>query len=433
MPELLSKCPICQSLLDEEDLFCPNCGTEAPARERAAPSPALSGRLTRTNFTCSGCGASMSYDASAQALRCPFCGSVDLVAQPDTTTLAPHRVIPFVLNREQAIQVLRSWLGRGFWRPGDLAQQASVVTMVPVYVPYWVFHAHTFTCWTADTDQTPAGARASWYPLAGEHRGDYAGLLVGASGALSNSETAAICPFELNTGVPPEQVDLENVTVEQFSVPRRYARPLARQGLEAYETAAVAQECVPGSARNVHVNLRIEALESEPVLLPVWILAYRYRDELYRFLVNGQSGRPTGTAPTSWRKIAVAVLIVLAVVLGILGIFALANRPHTGLGGRFGAGPGRPAACLHPLGPSAQEGPSAILTAIVDSRSRPGLVGSNEPRTDPTAAEGDFGRRPRPAAAAHAGHGRPAGGLRAAANRHRLGDETGRAAGPYPV
>ena len=129
----------------------------------------------------------MSYDASAKALRCPFCGSVDLTAQPDMTTLAPQRVIPFVRTREQALATMRSWLGRGFWRPGDLVQQASVVTMVPVYVPYWVFHAHTFTCWTADTSQTPAGARADWYPLAGEHRGEYAGLLVGASGACSST------------------------------------------------------------------------------------------------------------------------------------------------------------------------------------------------------------------------------------------------------
>ena len=41
------------------------------------------------------------------------------------------------------------------------------------------------------------------------------------------------------------------------------------------------------------------------VLLPVWIMAYRYKEKLYRFLVNGQTGRATGAAPTSILKVAI--------------------------------------------------------------------------------------------------------------------------------
>lgn len=326
MTDILSKCDVCQSLLDEEDLFCSNCGTEAPRQQPASPA-AGAGRLARTNFECSGCGASMSYDASAAALRCPFCGSVDMVARPDTKTLAPRRVVPFQINRQAAESAMRAWLSRGFWRPGDLAQQAALVEMMPVYVPYWVFHAHTHTYWTADTDRTPAGARGDWYPLAGEHRGHYAGLLIGASGALTPQETAALCPFDLAGGIPPEETDLENITVEQFTMPRKYARPLARHGLEQAEAEAVAASYVPGRARNVHVNVRVEAMESEPVLLPVWIMAYRYRDQLFRFLVNGQSGRAAGQAPTSWAKVGlVAGIVVVAAVLIWLLAMALAMR-----------------------------------------------------------------------------------------------------------
>lgn len=319
MTDILNKCEVCRSLLDEEDLFCSNCGTEAPRRQ-AAPA-ADSGRLSRTNFECSGCGASMSYDAGASALRCPFCGSLDMVARPDTKILAPRRVVPFQINRQAAESAMRAWLGRGFWRPGDLAQQAALVEMMPVYVPYWVFHAHTHTYWTADTDHTPAGARGDWYPLAGEHRGDYAGLLIGASGALTPHETAALCPFDLAGGLPPEEVDLERVIVEQFTMPRKYARPLARHGLEQAESGTVAASYVPGRARNVHVNIRVESMESEPVLLPVWIMAYRYRDQLFRFLVNGQTGRAAGQAPTSWAKVGLAVGMA---VVGVLLLWLLA-------------------------------------------------------------------------------------------------------------
>ncbi|MCR4415926.1 MAG: hypothetical protein NUV77_26220, partial [Thermoguttaceae bacterium] len=123
----------------------------------------------------------------------------------------------------------------------------------------------------------------------------------------------------------PEEVDLDNVTVEQFALPRKYARPLARQGLAQNESDACAAY-VPGRSRNLHVNVLIEGMSSEPVLLPVWILAYRYRDRVFRFLANGQTGRATGTAPLSVGKVLAVVGIVVLAVAGLLAIVASAAR-----------------------------------------------------------------------------------------------------------
>jgi DNA-directed RNA polymerase subunit RPC12/RpoP len=331
MADLMTKCEVCHSLLDEEDLFCANCGTEAPGPEQAAQA-SESSRTATHNFQCSGCGASMSYDAKAEALRCPFCGSVDMVQQGDARILAPNRVVPFRVEKNQAVSAMRRWLGNSFWRPGDLAKQARVVEMTPVYVPYWVFEARTHTYWTADSSRTPVGARGDWYPMSGEHRGEYSGMLVGASGALTPAETSRLCPFDLSDAVPPEGMDLDNVTVEQFSLPRKYARPLARQGLEAAEAETCVSRYVPGRARNVHVNVRIQSMSSEPVLLPVWIMAYRFGDQLFRFLVNGQTGRSTGEAPLSWTKILVVAGIVLLVALLVLGLASGAMGAELGSG-----------------------------------------------------------------------------------------------------
>ncbi len=310
----LGKCTVCGALQDEEDLFCANCGTELPPRADAR-QPLPTHTLTH-NFLCQGCGASMSYDASAQTLRCPFCGSEQLQHQQDAQLLSADRVVPFAVDRPAAEDLLRRWLGSGFWRPGDLASAAVLTKVTPVFVPYWVFEARTFTYWTADSSVTPSGARGDWTPVFGEHRGNYAGLLIGASGALTPAETEALCPFDLAQAQPYAEVDTENVIVEQFRVQRKYARPLAHQDLERLEQAAC-RPLVPGQCRNLKVNVRLEGLSSSTVLLPVWIMAYRYQEQVYRFLVNGQTGRATGRAPVSWKKIAAAIaaVVLLAFVL----------------------------------------------------------------------------------------------------------------------
>ncbi|HTQ38222.1 MAG TPA: zinc ribbon domain-containing protein [Pirellulales bacterium] len=353
MSDLLLKCTVCGAVLDEEDLFCPNCGAEAPTSatpptpdqnsptvpvgNSAAPpttDAAPATHLTTCNFTCRSCGASMSYDASAQTLRCPFCGSEQLEKKPDAKEISPDAVVPFAVSRDQAVAGMRQWLGQGFWRPGDLAQQAAVVGMRQVYIPYWVFDAQTHTYWTADSSHTPPGARASWYPVCGQHEGNYSGLLVGASGALTGAETAALCPFDLSSAVPPDKVDLQNVIFERFTVPRKYARPLARQGLESGESDACGQY-VAGKCRNMRVNVRITNLASRPMLLPVWMMAYRYRDQVFRFLCNGQTGKSSGQAPVSYKKIGVAVAIAAIILALILFWLLAAGRHHAARWDRF--------------------------------------------------------------------------------------------------
>ncbi len=261
----------------------------------------------------------MSYSARDKALRCPFCGSVQLLQQPRKRTLAPEAVVPFRVGYRQAQQVLARWLAQGFWRPSDLAQEAQLVKITPVYVPYWVFQARTHTYWTADSSHTPPGARANWYPVFGEHQGHYESLLVGASGVLTDEEIGSLVPFDMSQAVEPDKVDFSPTVVEQFALPRRHARPVARELIEQLEYERCA-ELVPGSHRNLQVNVLVTGMSSRPVLLPVWIMAYRYRDRVYRFLVNGQTGKATGTAPISWFKVTLALLITALVIVVVGGI-----------------------------------------------------------------------------------------------------------------
>ena len=319
MPEEIVRCVVCGGLVDEEDLFCGHCGAEAP--DRAATPSANAFETSQHSFLCDGCGASLSYDASAQALRCPFCGSERLESQPEGHQLAARSVVRFYVDRAAATRVLREWLGRGFWRPRDLSEKAAVTKMTPVFVPYWVFQANTSTYWTADSSETPFGARGDWIPMSGSHQGTLRGLLVGASATLTPQETAGLCPFDLSAAEPMGRVDLTNWIVEQFRVHRKYARPQARRGMEELEREACRQH-VPGRSRNLQVNVRLENMSSEAMLLPVWMMAYRYKKGTYRFLINGQTGQAHGRAPLSLAKIVAAAAILIAIVALALSIFA---------------------------------------------------------------------------------------------------------------
>ncbi len=319
-PALLDRCSLCGALVDLDDLFCSNCGREVPDHRSERPKTLA---LKARNFECQGCGASMNYDAQAKALKCPFCGSIDLTEDESRGILSPDVVLPFTMDHAKAENQLRTFLGSSFWHPGDLRTSAQLTELRPVFVPYWVFTTTVKTNWTADTSRVPWGARASWAPIAGNWVRTYPDLWVPASEGVSTSELMAIEPFDVSMGVAPDQVDLEDITVEQFSVARRYARPLAQARLEALEAASVAENA-GASTRSIHVNVLMEDATSKAALAPVFVMAYRYRTRLYRFVLNGQTGRSFGRAPVSVTKILMVVTLIVVIIL-IIAIVA-ANR-----------------------------------------------------------------------------------------------------------
>jgi predicted RNA-binding Zn-ribbon protein involved in translation (DUF1610 family) len=310
----VERCESCGALVDVEDLFCANCGTEIPDAQADRPERVAT---EAKNFECKGCGATMNYDASAQSLKCPFCGSVDLIADESKGLLAPDLVIPFAIDRNEAEGRLRAWLGSSFWHPNDLRTAAQMTELRAVYVPFWIFTTKARTHWTADSSRTPPGANAPWYPVYGRGEREYDGLWIPASSGVPIAELNAVLPFDTSTAVEPEKVDLIDITVEQFAVSRRYARPHAQSVVEGLEAQAAAQE-VPGHTRNVHVNALMDGATSKPALVPIYVMAYRYRDDVFRYVVNGQTGKATGSAPMSWSKVGLVVALVVVILIIVL-------------------------------------------------------------------------------------------------------------------
>lgn len=78
---------------------------------------------------------------------------------------------------------------------------------------------------------------------------------------------------------------------------------------------------IGGDTQRVHsINSRYEAITFKHLLLPVWLMAYRYREKTYQVMINAGTGEVQGERPYSWVKITLAVLAGIAVA-GTLAFF----------------------------------------------------------------------------------------------------------------
>ena len=378
-----SRCPNCGAPTRYEvsaaALRCPHCGTQQDIPQPAdavlwlgmppdmATPEAQSEPLGRETLRCRSCGATTELSARTSSLSCPFCGSPQVVQGKGTSYLIPPRaIIPFQVEREQALQALRAWMETGFFRPGDLAARAEIVDLQGVYLPFWAFKGLGEVSYSL---QASSFTDLPTMPTRQVQHIAVPDMLIPASLSMDEATLRAIEPFDLTAALPfrPEylagwpaeiyQVALADASIRARERMSREARgkawalaPSAEEGSFDIEVAGWGMRY--GRQRRGHhyrpdfSTARIDSFLH--LLLPVWLGAYRYRGRTYACAVNGQTGQAGGEAPRSpwavaltvaWAVVGTAALVGALVLFGPAIWDALANLLRPGPGEARSTGP----------------------------------------------------------------------------------------------
>jgi len=351
-------CVRCETPLEKEDVRCAICGL--PVERVLEAGHLTAGAALRLQVVrCSSCHAALRYDVKLQAPRCAFCGAVTKLEARVDPLESPDAILPFAVSPNQAEAALREFLGRAGWfRPGDLRSGASISQLTPLFWAGFLCEAEAALSFTADTNL--GSGKARWAPFAGQHELSIDRLLVSASRGLTQGEAASLASHyrlesaqllhlesraqettpidtaleaegegeagqDLMTLLKSKELISEGTIVESFDLHRSSARQVVVQAIEGAAGEAASQ-WVPGSRmRNFKIISRLTKLRSHRLLLPAYVMAYRYRNESYRVIVHGQdASRVIGKTPLSPWKILLALGLV-ALGLAALGL-AMASR-----------------------------------------------------------------------------------------------------------
>ena len=261
---------------------------------------------------CSQCGGTVRTVPGARMPTCLFCGApaVDLVptAAPEGIE-PPDGAIPFAIDEGAARAAFVAFAGSSFWYPNDL--RSARLDLRPLLLPAWAWSGDVETHWTG---LVSAGTRSGKRPVAGSDAAHFDQILVPASRTLRRSELTALGRYDEAT-LAPYAVERADVPTELSETTRSAARAEGHaEMLDRHQRALQASHRL--------VSIRASSLASElrgkPVLVPIYIGAFRYGKRTFRVLVNGQSGKLVGDAPFSWWKVAAIVVAVLGGLAALL-------------------------------------------------------------------------------------------------------------------
>lgn len=348
------KCPQCGGVMDFDPktggLHCPYCDymEEIPVRNRKedGPAPELDYRsaLQKENcdwgakkkvIICKSCGAESIYDELQIAEECPYCGSNQVMEEKNEQTMAPGGVVPFKITAKEAASKFTSWIKSKLFCPRAAKESAKPGSFKGVYLPYWTFDAHTVSHYegTYGIDRTVNAGKedehtvTDWYKTRGTYEDDFDDELVLASSRYEQSLLSSVEPFNTadNKSYQPEYV--AGFIAERYSVGLREAFAKAKEfikaKLESRIQSRILREHRADHASVEKIETRYYGVTYKYLLLPVWLSTYRYNNKVYHFMVNGQTGKAGGQTPTSWLRVACAVLLLFAIAFG-LGDYATA-------------------------------------------------------------------------------------------------------------
>lgn len=285
---------------------------------------------------CPSCGALVEFTGAEHARECPFCATPVVIGTGTHRQIKPQALVPFALDERAARKAMTDWLGRLWFAPGGLVDYARKGrAMSGIYVPYWTFDAATRSAYTGQrgdhyyvtrtvmSDGKPKQVqerKTRWSAARGWVKRSFDDVLVLASQSLPRRYTDALEPWDLGQLAPYRADYLAGFTAEGYTIGLAEGQARARQVMAEVIASDVRRDIGGDEQRITSVDTEYSAETFKHILLPVWMAAYKYNGQTYRFVVNGQTGKVQGERPWSKWKIALAILAAL-VVAGI--IFAL--------------------------------------------------------------------------------------------------------------
>jgi len=336
-----------------QSLKCPYCGNETQIeipedkevveqdframleRVREVHEKGRRDETGQRELTCEACGGTVVFVGSLTSSECPYCGSP---VQLDKVHDAKHRIpvdgiLPFLVDKKQAHANLKQWVKSRWFAPNEFKRRGADGKFNGVYLPFWTFDSLTFTRYHGERgehyyvtvgtgDDKRRVRRTRWYPASGSFQRFFDDVLVLAARGMRSDMMHKLEPWPLARCAPFNQEMLAGYLARTYETSLEEGFADAKQRIDRALHREVVQR-IGGDDQRVHsVRTHHGAITFKHMLLPTWLLAYKYKEKTYRVMINAATGEVQGERPWSWVKIGLAIAAVALLGIGAWFLFA---------------------------------------------------------------------------------------------------------------
>jgi DNA-directed RNA polymerase subunit RPC12/RpoP len=302
--------------MDDDDRNAANAAFDndyADASDTDEPSRhSTFGEGEAVEYHCQNCGAVLITDAQTTATTCSFCGAGVVLGDRLSGSLAPAKVIPFSISREQAQEAFKKWCRKGLLTPGDFMTADRIKNITGMYVPFWLYDLNgrgevEATCTRVRTYTMGDWiyTETKWYHVYRKADLNYSRIPCDASRKMEDKMMDKLEPYHYNDLKDFNMPYLAGFISEKYDFTDEQMLPRIKERVASYVNSYIRSTINGYSTVSINRELiNIRKRHADYTLMPVWMVCYDYRQAEHIFLMNGQTGKIIGKPPLSKSKIA---------------------------------------------------------------------------------------------------------------------------------
>jgi hypothetical protein len=286
---------------------------------------------THRELRCESCGGNVEFYGTLTSTLCPYCASP--VQLENAHKCEEHRipvdgVLPFQIDKDDARRNLQQWVRSRWFAPNRFSKEGADGRFNGIYLSYYTFDSMTSTAYSGqrgehyyvtvgDGKNRRTERRTRWYPASGSFQRFFDDVLVLANTGLRRDYMLALEPWPLLKVVPFNQQMLAGLMARTYDIELDACFKEGRDRIDAAILSEVHQRIGGDTQMVSSVKSQYDAITYKHLLLPVWLLAYRFNGKTFQVFINAATGEVQGERPYSVWKIMFAVILGLAAAAGI--------------------------------------------------------------------------------------------------------------------
>lgn len=304
---------------------------------KQADADATSNQAELNEVRCESCGGNVEFVGTLTSTKCPYCGSpvqLEHAHKCDQRRIPVDGMLPFLVDQKVAAKNLQQWFRSLWFAPNNFLKQGVNGNLNGVYLSYFTFDTLTATAYDGERGEhyyVTVGTgkdqkrerRTRWYPVNGHFQRFFDDVLVLANTGLKRDKMLNLEPWPLGSVVPFNQQMLAGLMARTYDIDLDTCFSEAKARIDTAIASDVTSR-IGGDDQQVNsIQTEYEAITFKHLLLPVWLMIYRYENHPYQIFINAATGQVQGERPWSiWKILGVifAGLAIIASVLAAIGI-----------------------------------------------------------------------------------------------------------------
>lgn len=317
MPVIEYKCPNCGSSMifdvDSGKLSCESCGRQDNILQipDLLTNYVFSAEDVTKEYHCNNCGAVIMTEAETSATSCSFCDSPVVLSDRLSGKLAPAKIIPFTVSKEETVKAFRKWCKRGIFTPGSFKPADRIKKLTAMYVPFWLYDLHN------NVEVHATGKKVSsytsgdyeytdtqYYDVYRKLRLNYVKVPIDAAEKMNDELMDQLEPFPYDRLEDFKTAYLSGYIAEKYSYNEQELFPRVKRKINEYINDYIDDTMTEYDSVSYNdVQVDTDLKRAEYALFPVWIVLYDYKKAEHTFALNGRTGKVVGKPPVSRLKV----------------------------------------------------------------------------------------------------------------------------------